>query len=72
VFVDKVWSLLQTTRLKTAKKVKLKKSVSEKESDYTLKESVRLELNEEAKSMKDARRFNDPEKAKAFLRSCAK
>lgn len=40
--------------------------------DYTLKASVRTELEEEGKTLKGAKRFTDPEKAKAFLRTCVK
>jgi hypothetical protein len=44
----------------------------QKTRDYALKPSVRMELEEEGKTLKGAKRFADPEKAKGFLRTCVK
>lgn len=40
--------------------------------DYTLKPDVKAELDLESKTTKGTKRFSDPEKAKAFLRTCVK
>lgn len=58
--------------MKTLKKSKTRRTDLQKMPDYTLKASVRTELEEEGKTLKGAKRFTDPEKAKAFLRTCVK
>jgi len=59
--------------VKSLKKPKLKSlSTKVKLKDYALKPDVKVELDHESKTTKGAKRFSDPEKAKAFLRTCVK
>jgi len=63
-------------RIETVKSFKKSKSQSlsgrVKSKDYTLKADVKVELDHELKTTKGSKRFSDPEKAKAFLRTCVK
>lgn len=59
--------------VKSMKKSKSKPiSTRVKLKDYTLKPDVKVELDLESKTTKGTKRFSDPEKAKAFLRTCVK